>query len=188
MYPPGQAENGGWYLVSKLYHSRNLWIGWCVSSWRHWFWSVYSNYNIHTIHYSCIISNLNKLFLKDMHSKSWCCHTRAFDDSILLLFSVCFHVYFQLYSSVFSLYTYEYRYHVALYTGQQHPITVYKSGFGVCVILVLSVIRYSCYYFLDIIIFPHDFHHDGCDYHWDFYGHWLLFELHFRLALFSCLK
>ena len=27
------------------------------------------------------------------------------------------------------------------------------------------------HYFLDRIIFRHDFHHDSCDHHWDFYGH-----------------
>ena len=51
-----------------------------------------------------------------------------------------------------------------------------------CVILVLSVIRCFCYYFLDRIIFHYDFHHDSCDYYWDCYGHSLLFELHFRLS------
>ena len=32
-----------------------------------------------------------------------------------------------------------------------------------CVVLMLSVIRYSCYYFLDAILFHHDFHHDSCE-------------------------
>ena len=36
---------------------RNLWVGWCVSSWRPWFWPVYSIDYIHTIHYSCNLSN-----------------------------------------------------------------------------------------------------------------------------------
>ena len=40
--------------------------------------------------------------------------------------------------------------------------------FWVCVVLVLIVIRWSCHYFLDRILFHHDFHHDSCDYHWDF--------------------
>ena len=64
--------------------------------------------------------------------------------------------------------------HVILYIGQQYLITVYRTGFGVCAVLVLSVIRCSCYYFLDRIIFHHDFHHASCDYHLDFYGHSLL--------------
>ena len=66
---------------------------------------------------------------------------------------------------------------------QQHPITIYMSGFGVCVVLVLSVVRCSCYYFLDRIIFHHDFHHVSCDYSWDFYGHSILVGLHFRLRV-----
>ena len=53
--------------------------------------------------------------------------------------------------------------------------------FVVCAVLV-SVIRCTCYFFLDIL-FHHDFHHDRCDYHWDFYGHSLHFEPHFRLSL-----
>ena len=43
-----------------------------------------------------------------------------------------------------------------------------RTGFSVYAALVLNVIRYSCHYFLDIIIFHHDFHHDSCDYQWDF--------------------
>ena len=34
-----------------------LWVGWCVSSWRPWFWPVYSIYHIHTIHYSYKLCN-----------------------------------------------------------------------------------------------------------------------------------
>ena len=57
-----------------------------------------------------------------------------------------------------------------------------RTGFWVYV-LMLDVIRRSCYYFQDGILFHHDFHHDGCDYNWDFYGHWLPFDPHFRLPL-----
>ena len=46
-----------------------------------------------------------------------------------------------------------------------------------------TVIMCSFYYFLDIILFHHDFHHYNCDCHWDFEGHSLLFELHFRLSV-----
>ena len=53
---------------------------------------------------------------------------------------------------------------MTLYICQQHPITVYRTVL-VCVVLVLSVIRCSGYYFLDIVLFRHDFHHDNCDYH-----------------------
>ena len=70
-----------------------------------------------------------------------------------------------------------------LYIGQQHPMTVYRTVFRVCVGLVLSVIRCSFYYFRVRIQFHHDFHHDSCDYHRDFYGHKLLFALHFRCSI-----
>ena len=58
-----------------------------------------------------------------------------------------------------------------------------RTGFWVYVVLMLNVIRYSCHYFLDRILFHHDVHHDSCDYHWDFYGHVLPFHLYFRLPL-----
>ena len=60
---------------------------------------------------------------------------------------------------------------MTLYIDQQHPFIVYRTIFLVCVGLVLGVIRWSFYYFLDIIMFHHDFHRDSCDYHRDFYGH-----------------
>ena len=72
---------------------------------------------------------------------------------------------FQLYSSVFFISWYGYKYHVTLCIGQLHPITFYRNGFGVCIDLVLSVTRCSFYYFLDRILFHHDFHHDSCDYY-----------------------
>ena len=57
------------------------------------------------------------------------------------------------------------------WSAAPHGCFVNRTGFLVYVVLVLSVIRYSCHYFQDIIIFHHDFHHDCCDYNWDFYGH-----------------
>ena len=56
-------------IRSKLRNNRwHLWIGWCASSWRAWFWSVNSiYYHIHTIHYSCILSNWNTFFLRDIY-------------------------------------------------------------------------------------------------------------------------
>ena len=105
---------------------------------------------------------------------------------MLLLFPSGFKCAFQLYSSVFYIsYPYTGRYHVTLYIGQQHPITVYRTGFWVCVVLVLSVLRCSWNYFLGRILFHHDFHHDSYDYHWDVYGHSLFLEL---LFIFSVTK
>ena len=71
-----------------------------------------------------------------------------------------------------------------LYIGQQHPITVYRTVFFfVRCSGVECLYRCSCYYFLDRIIFHHEFHHDSCDYQCDYCGHSLLFELHFRLSV-----
>ena len=69
------------------------------------------------------------------------------------------------------------------WSAAPHNRIANRTVFWVYVVLVLNVIRYSCHYFLDRFIFHHDFHHDSCDYHWDFYGHWLPFDLYFRLPL-----
>ena len=53
------------------------------------------------------------------------------------------------------------------WSAAPHDCIANRTGFGVYVVLVLNVIRY----FLDRILFHHDFHHDCCDYHWDFYSH-----------------
>ena len=57
------------------------------------------------------------------------------------------------------------------WSAAPHNRIANRTGFSVYAVLVLNVIRYSCHYFLDRILFHHDFHHDNCDYHWDFYGH-----------------
>ena len=54
------------------------------------------------------------------------------------------------------------------WSSAPHNRIANRTGFSVYVVLVLNVIRYSCHYFLDRIIFHHDFHHDSCDYHWVF--------------------
>ena len=56
------TKTGGWEFW-LLTWCRKLWIGWCVSSWRPWFWLVYSINYIHTLHYSCMLSDWNKPFL-----------------------------------------------------------------------------------------------------------------------------
>ena len=48
-----------------------------------------------------------------------------------------------------------------LYIGQLYPITVYRTIFWVRAVLVLGAIMRSFYYFLDRILFHHDFHHDS---------------------------
>ena len=72
---------------------RYMWVGRFVSSGRPWFRPVYSGFCIHTIHYSCKLSNWNKLFLIDIHTKSWCGHSGVLDDLIRLLFPVWFQVW-----------------------------------------------------------------------------------------------
>ena len=54
------------------------------------------------------------------------------------------------------------------WSAAPHHCIAFRTVFFVCVVLVLNVIRCSCHYFLDRIIFHHDFHHDSCDCHWDF--------------------
>ena len=78
---------------------RNLWLGWCVSSWRPWFWPVHPIYHIHTTHYSCILTNWNKLFLRDIHIKSWRGHAGVLDELILSGFKCVFScmVHYSLY-------------------------------------------------------------------------------------------
>ena len=60
---------------------------------------------------------------------------------------------------------------MAHWSAAPHNRIANRTGFSVYVVLVLNAIRYSCHYFLYNILFYHDFHHDSCDYHWDFYGH-----------------
>ena len=54
------------------------------------------------------------------------------------------------------------------WSAAPHDCIANWTVFWVYVVLVLNIIRYSCHYFLDRILFHHDFHHDCCDYHWDF--------------------
>ena len=57
------------------------------------------------------------------------------------------------------------------WSSAPHHRIAYRTGFWVFAVLALYVIRCSCHYFLNRILFHHDFHLDSCDYHWDFYGH-----------------
>ena len=54
----------------------------------HWCWPIFSIYHIHTIYYSCyfscILSNYNKVFLRDIHAKIWYCHDGVLDDTGIL--------------------------------------------------------------------------------------------------------
>ena len=57
---------------------------------------------------------------------------------------------------------------IVYWSAAPHNRIANRTGFSVYVVLVLNAIRYSCHYFLDGILFHHDFHHDSWDYHWDF--------------------
>ena len=52
------------------------------------------------------------------------------------------------------------------WSAAPHNRKAYRTGFRVCVVLVLNVIRCSCHYFLDRILIHHDFHYDSYDFHW----------------------
>ena len=126
---------------------RNLWVGWCVSSWRPWFWSVHSIYCIHTTHYSRILTNSNIFLLRDIHTKSCFDHAGVVDDLILCGFWCAFSCMFQ-----YSL--------------------CHGMDIGTCDIVHWSAAphnrianRYSCHYPLARILYL------SYDYHWDFYGH-----------------
>ena len=107
-------------------------------------------------------------FLIDIHTKSWYGHAGVLDNLILCGFRCAFSCIFQ-YSLCHGM-------DIDIcdilhWSAASHNRIANRTGFSVYVVLVLNVIRYSCQYFLDRILFRHDFHHDSCDYHWGFYGH-----------------
>ena len=72
--------------------------------------------------------------------------------------TVWFHVCFQLYGSTFlwhgmDLGTCD----IVHWSAAFHHRIAYRTGHWVCVVLVLNVIRCSCHYFLDKILFHHIF-------------------------------
>ena len=103
-----------------------------------------------------------------VHTKSWYGHAGVLDYLILCGFRCAFSCMFQ-YSLChgMDIGTCD----IVHWSVAPHNRIANRTGFSVYVVLVLNVIRYSCHYFLDRIIFHHDFHPDSCDYHWDFYGH-----------------
>ena len=141
---------------------------------------MHSIYYIRTTHYSRILTNQNKLFLRDIHTKSWYGYAGVLDDLILSGFRCAFSCMVQ-YSLCHGMDIGTCN--IVHWSAATHHRIAYWTGFGVCIVLVLNVIRCSYHYFLDRILFHHDFHHDSCDYHWDFYGHLLPFDPHFRLSL-----
>ena len=128
---------------------RNLWVGWCVSSWRPWFWPVhYIFYYIHTTHFSRILTNKNILFLRDIHTKSWYGHAGVLDDLILCGYRCAFSCMFQ-YSLChgMNIGTCD----IVYWSAAPHNRIANRTGISVYVVLVLNASRYSSYCFLDII-------------------------------------
>ena len=103
-----------------------------------------------------------------MHTNSWYGHASVLNDLMLSGFGCAFSCMVQ-YSLCHGMdigtCDIEHR------SAAPHHRIAYRTVFWLCVVLVLNVIRCSCHYFLDIILFHHYFHHDSCDYQWDFYGH-----------------
>ena len=81
--------------------------------------------------YCNTLRNCNKLFLRDKYI-----------PRVVVALTMSWMIRYS-YFTVFSISQYGYKYHVTLFIGQLHPITVYMTGFGVCVVLVLSVIMCS---------------------------------------------
>ena len=67
--------------------------------------------------------------------------------------------------------------------SQQHPITIYRTGLWFALFWCWLLLGAVVYCYLDIILFHHGFYHDSCDYYWDLYGHYLLFNYTFRLSV-----
>ena len=124
---------------------------------RSWFWPVHSVYYLHTTHYSRILTNQNKLFLRDIHTKSWYSHAGVLDDLILSGFRCAFSCLIQ-YSLCHGMDIGTCG--IVHWSAAPHHCVAYRTGFWMRVVLVLNVIRCSCHYFLDRILFHHGFHHD----------------------------
>ena len=52
---------------------------------------------------------------------------------------------------------------------------VYRTGFWVCMVLVLFSVILRSFQFNSLVVL---FHHHSCDCYWYFYGHYFSFELH----------
>ena len=105
---------------------RNLWLGWCVSSWRPRFGAIFS---------SCYLSNRKRLFLR----------------IVGVVMPMCWMIwYFYFCPAWFQMYCFDCivqdslyhdvdigRYRVALCIGQLHHITVYRTVF-MCTLVLLE--------------------------------------------------
>ena len=161
---------------------RNLWDGWHVSSLQPWFWSVYSiYYHIHTMYYSCILCNWNKLFLRDR-----CIPSVGVAMTVywMIWYYYSFLLGFKLYVYLYCIVN-DFLYH-NMDTGTMWHCTLVRCTPSLSVLdcsnssalamellqsctnigLVLGYALFCCssYWFLDRDLF----HHDSCEYYWDF--------------------
>ena len=80
-------------LLPNKSGSRNkrgkLRVGWCISSWRSWFWPMYSINYIHTIYYSRNLRNWKALSKRHTYQTlAWpCWYVRWFDTAIVSCFT-----------------------------------------------------------------------------------------------------
>ena len=122
-------------------------------------------WNILRLYYRyCLIGHLQ--IGQNIHY--WYDHAGVLDDLILCGFRCAFSCMFQYYLYYgMDIGTCD----MAHWSAAPHNRIANRTGFSVYVVLGLNVIRYSYHYLIHIDLFHHDFHHDRCDYHWDFYGH-----------------
>ena len=157
----------GWWWNKRI----NLWIRWCVSSWRTCLWPLFSIYYIRMyvymyyscIYYSCTWSNQNITYLKLVWlwwCVGWC------DTVSCLVSNVHFNRMVQ--NSLYDNMDIDIMWHCALVSCT--PPQSIGLFLGVCCSCVEC--HYMLFYYLhDRVLFHHDFHHDSCDYYWDYYGH-----------------
>ena len=124
-------------------------------------WDLPICYHIRTRYYICILSEWNKLSLRDLYIP------RIGEPMVMCGMMHYYHTFlfslkciFQLYSLVFPVSWHGYRYIAILCIGQLHPITVYRTVFG-CALSWCGVSL--CVPFTNSLVEGH--------YYRDFYGH-----------------
>ena len=126
----------------------NLRVGWRDSSWWPWCWFLYSiNYHIHTMYYSCILSDWNKLFLRDLYMQRVGVAATVCRMIRLVFLPAWFRMYI---SNILFRILYHYMnkgtvWHCALVNCT--PSQFIWLFFVGCTVLVFSVIMCSSYYF-----------------------------------------
>ena len=152
---------------------RNLWVGWCCFILTTLVYSI--NY-IHTVYHT--LNNQSKLFQET--------HTYQKIGAAMMVCWMIWHCYSSLlgFKCIFQFLVRDSLYHNmdigSMCRCALASCTLSQSirlFFFMCAVLVLIVIMCTFYYFLDRVLFYHDFHHDSCDCYRDFYGNSFHFEL-----------